>query len=69
MLFTDLQGDRWLRPAVLQPGLHHEAREADGEVQVQVPLVLLRGVRGVREGRADLDLQLEREREERDVCL
>lgn len=58
MLFTDFQGDRWVRPAVLQPGIHHEAGAADGEVQVQVPLVLLRGVRGVCEGRPDLHLQL-----------
>ena len=59
MLFTDFKGYRWLRPSLLQPGLHHQAGEEDREVQVQIPLVLLRGVRGVCEGRPDLHLQLE----------
>ena len=43
---------------MLQPRLHDAAGAADGAVQVQVPLVLLRGVRGVRAGRADQHLQL-----------
>ena len=47
-----------MRPAVLQPRVHDAAGAAGGPLQVQVPLVLLRGVRGVCSGRSDLNLQL-----------
>jgi hypothetical protein len=57
-LFSDFERNRRVRPAVLQPRLHDAARAAAGAVQVQVPLVLLRGVRGVCEGRPDIHLQL-----------
>ena len=43
---------------MLRSRLHDDEDENQGAVQVQVPLVLLRGVRGVREGRPDLNLQL-----------
>ena len=54
----EIQRNRRVRPAVLQPRLHDEAREEDGEMPVQVPLVLLCGVRGVCEGCPDINLQL-----------
>ena len=43
---------------MLQPGLQDAADEAGRAVQVQVPLVLLRRVRGVLQGGRGLHLQL-----------
>ena len=48
LFFTGQRQHRRVRNALLQPRLHDEAGEAGGAVQVQVPLVLLRRVRGVR---------------------
>ena len=59
-LISGLEGNRRMRPAVLQPGLHDAAGEAGGPVQVQVPLVLLRRVPGVCAGRTNIHLQLRR---------
>ena len=51
-------GDRRVRADVLQPGVQDAAAEARGALQVQVPLVLLRRVRGVLQGGRGLHLQL-----------
>ena len=49
-----------MRADVLQPGVQDAATEASGALQVQVPLVLLRRVRGVLQGGRGLHLQLTR---------
>ena len=46
--FPEQRRSRRVRRPLLQPRLHHAAGEAEEAVQVQVPLVLLRRVRGVR---------------------
>ena len=53
-------GYRRVRADVLQPGVQDAAAEASGALQVQVPLVLLRRVRGVLQGGRGLHLQLTR---------
>ena len=57
--FPEQRRSRRLRRPLLQPRLHHAAGEAEEAVQVQVPLVLLRRVRGVRGQRRGLHVQLE----------
>ena len=57
-----------MRADVLQPGVQDAATEASGALQVQVPLVLLRRVRGVLQGGRGLHLQLTR-RQHRGVPL
>lgn len=45
----DIAGHRRLRPALLRSRLPHQDREGEGEVRLQVLLVLLRQVQGVRD--------------------
>ncbi len=52
------QGPGRVRPALLQPRLLHPSGAEGGAVQMQVPLVLLRGVRGVLQGRRGQHMQL-----------
>ena len=56
--FTAEFWHRRLRADVLQPGVQDAAAEARRALQVQVPLVLLRRVRGVLQGGRGLHLQL-----------
>ncbi|KAJ1136587.1 hypothetical protein NDU88_003002 [Pleurodeles waltl] len=46
----DLAWNRWLRPALLRAGTQHENGEAQREVPLHLPLVLLRQLPGVRAG-------------------
>ena len=59
---ADLQQDQPgagpLREPVLRPGPQHPAADAQRAMQLQVPLVLLRGLRGVSENRVGQRLQI-----------
>ena len=54
---------------MLQPGLHDAHRTPGRAVQVQIPLVLLRQVRRVLQGRASFDMLVKGECEERAIGM